>query len=227
MSLINEALRRAEEDKLGKDGSCQPVGDLSPVYGKITRRARPPRVSPRVLIVLALTLAGSSFLWGLLKCVGIVPRLPLLVQAEPAAASAQAGRPVLSAEAQAAFAKTIDAVMYHNPGERRTSPPSRPADRAATEELSEAPDAPAAGPAEGENPEKPSPDSRPAEPRTRQRDLADYKVNGIMCSSVDATAIINGHLVRVGDTVGDAKVVGIRPESVEMEIGGSRFLLRL
>lgn len=222
MSLINDALRRAEDDKHRNGQADGPEAGPGPLYVPAPVKHRPPLISSRTLIIVALALAGSSFAWGMLKCTGLVPSLPAPAQAGlptcPAIpASARPESPAPSADAEAAFAKTIDHLTYYDPAAGRPSSPG----------LAEAQAAADAATSQPGEPRTPTAQARPAAPRKKQAELAAYRVNGIMYGAVDATAIISGHMVRVGDLIGDGKVVDIRPEWVDLEIAGNRVRLRM
>ena len=49
-----------------------------------------------------------------------------------------------------------------------------------------------------------------------------YKVSGVMRGSDGWTAVVNGQIVQVGDTVGDGKVVKITARSVTIEDNGKK-----
>ena len=55
----------------------------------------------------------------------------------------------------------------------------------------------------------------------------DIELSCIMCGLTDAIAIINNKVVRVGQTVNNAKVVRIDQASVELERDGRRFLIQV
>jgi hypothetical protein len=56
-------------------------------------------------------------------------------------------------------------------------------------------------------------------------DTSGYKVSSILVTPRGKTAIINGHLVRVGHRVEDAEVIDITPHEVLLEIDGQRVTL--
>ncbi len=98
--------------------------------------------------------------------------------------------------------------------------------------------APALGTPKVAGGKKPGPSVRPPQPtppdaETRPSpspppvDTSHLKVTSIVCGPQGGTAIINGRPVRVGDTVGGAKIITITPRSVEVEIDGRRVTLAL
>ncbi len=81
------------------------------------------------------------------------------------------------------------------------------------------------------DPAPPSPKEQPdaadtSEPDRRHRPPG-FSVSGIMSSSTDTGAVVNGQWVRVGDTVSGAKVISILPSAVELELDGERFTVGL
>jgi hypothetical protein len=56
-------------------------------------------------------------------------------------------------------------------------------------------------------------------------DFTKFKVNGVAADEDGGTAIINGRLLRLGDTIDSAKVVKITPQGVHLEYGGQVFVL--
>jgi len=97
--------------------------------------------------------------------------------------------------------------------------------------------APAPGTPKVADGKKPGPSVRPPQPtppdaETRPSppvpvDTSHLKVSSIVCGPQGETAIINGRPVRVGDTVGGAKIITITPRSVVVEIDGRRVTLAL
>ena len=97
--------------------------------------------------------------------------------------------------------------------------------------------APAPGTPKVADGKKPGPSVRPPQPtppdaETRPSppppvDTSHLKVSSIVCGPQGGTAIINGRPVRVGDTVGGAKIITITPRSVVVEIDGRRVTLAL
>jgi len=55
----------------------------------------------------------------------------------------------------------------------------------------------------------------------------DWKVSAIRISENDKSAIVNGKLVRVGDEVGPAKVIEIKPLSVLIDHENNKLIVRL
>lgn len=54
-----------------------------------------------------------------------------------------------------------------------------------------------------------------------------WKVSAIRISDKDKTAIVNGKLVRVGDDIGPAKVLEIKPLSVVINHEDKKLIVRL
>ncbi len=58
-------------------------------------------------------------------------------------------------------------------------------------------------------------------------DSSGWRLTMIRLSDRDRIAVVNGRLVAVGDRVGDARVVAIRPGAVELVQAGKRFTVKL
>jgi len=61
----------------------------------------------------------------------------------------------------------------------------------------------------------------------KDKESIEWKVSAIRISKGDRTAIVNGKLVRVGDDVGPAKVLEIKPLSVVIDHKDNRLIVRL
>ena len=59
------------------------------------------------------------------------------------------------------------------------------------------------------------------------KELVDWKVTAIRISDNDRTAILNGDIVRVGDTTGPAKILEIQPTQVILDYDNSKVAVRL
>ncbi len=228
MSLINEALKRAERDKRRNTNASAAAADLSPVYRDACSRS-----SSRVVVVLiVLALVASLVLsWAMLgEKSGTAPKT---ATAQPTPAP----RPPRPTPTKTP--KPVRTAPTTRPASATTSPAARPR---------EAPVKPASQPAP-----RPSPTSRPAaqdrrptpkaatRPARRERaaapkpkpkekvriDPTRFRLNGLMYSPSGGTAIINGQLVQPGDILDGAKVVKIHPRTVELQIGAQRFRIRM
>jgi len=61
----------------------------------------------------------------------------------------------------------------------------------------------------------------------RAKFMAKFTLNGVICSEDDSWAIINNDVVRVGDTLGGAKVISIVPQKVTLLFKDERFDLEV
>jgi hypothetical protein len=59
------------------------------------------------------------------------------------------------------------------------------------------------------------------------KESINWKLSAIRISEKDKTAIVNGKLVRVGDDVGPAKIVEIKPLSVVIDHEDRKLIVRL
>ena len=78
------------------------------------------------------------------------------------------------------------------------------------------------------DPTKPA-EFRPESPVVQEmpKELTDWKVTAIRIAGKQRTAIVNGAIVREGDTVGQAKVLEIRPVSVVLDYDDKKVAVRL
>ena len=59
------------------------------------------------------------------------------------------------------------------------------------------------------------------------QELIDWTVTAIRITAEDRTAIVNGQLVREGDVIGPARVIEIKPVSVELDYRQNTVVVRL
>lgn len=227
MSLINEALKRAEDDDSRRIPGDDSLPEMEPAG-----RWQPPRGgSFGVKILLALVLGtGAVSGWMLYKSTadGDIPKVagaePVPVSARhPAAAPTTPGpAEVDPAEAATVVDRTIDKIRYYGPlqvltrtARQRAVSESDPATRLLGKPAtttSKPPNAP----------------RTPPRPAIRRRiDPSRFKVTAIMSAPFGGTAIVNGALVGIGETVNGAKVIKITRKAVELELDGQRFTARM
>ena len=131
----------------------------------------------------------------------------------PASAPASVGEPSTTAAADL-FLKPTIAESTAPAGRTLLVPPTPPA--IAPEAAAATPQAdPPAG--ANEEPASPAPPD----------DAAKFHVTSIAVSPQSSTAVINGHIVTVGDTVDGARVVAITARTVELIVAGRRATLNL
>jgi len=238
MSLINEALKRAEAEK------TQHLADVPPLPPLVAVSHARPRGETRrwptvqVGLLAAALIAGSIAGYVLLKSyVAGVPQEAAAAPVQVASltpsptAVASVPRPASPGRAEApATAPTPAAHIKESAGPDRAQA-LRDAFAARAEDALEiqrlavlSADASArhAAPAPvptAAPPSQPAPAAKPAEP---EDDAARFKVSSIMVGPRAATAIINGRVVGVGDYLGQAKVLKITPRAVDLEVSGRR-----
>jgi hypothetical protein len=250
MSLINEALRRAEEEKLEKTSLAGDAPLLAPVQtrGRVTiSRALIVRMVIGLGVVSAAFAAFRVLTHGSgnerVKAVATVSAAP--VGSKPALAApavrpgAQADNPgkTVKAASSARTGALASQPSHPRPAEAE-KPVGRPgADLAATGPSSNAGiNQPTTQPAVGKSPKvaktahEPSraeADPMPVEDKPKVVGLmpntSDYKVSGIMVGLDGPMAIINGRPVRTGEKLGRATVVQITPYTVVLDVSGHRF----
>ena len=250
MSLINEALKRAKQAPLRPPVAASELALQPAVYAPRTRLA--PAWMVLALAMMALLLA-SWFLaqwWqrshGTMPLTALQPAIRRIPP--PIAPSAPAPAPAYpSAPAPAAPAKTTP-----SPAAAVTpvalAAASRPAP-AASVPVAHAPAVPNPAPAAVEPPAQsalpapssPTPQSAPipkaaaapeqpavmAQPLPIDSSLGNLKVQGIFYRLTQASVLINGQTLFVGDEIDGAKVVAIERQSVHMLSHGKTNVLKL
>lgn len=58
-------------------------------------------------------------------------------------------------------------------------------------------------------------------------ELVDWNLSAIRMSGSDRTAIVNGRIVREGDTLGPARIIEIRAEGVLLDYNNRQVIVRL
>lgn len=213
MSLINEALKRAEAEK-----NCDIGG----------RPYQPPAVPPASHVRLPRRWArGMALCCGLLAvtALGMWTMVdhgywPQALEAEAAPAEAQAPpdpKPQVRQEIDPVLAKTVEETKYYSPSPK--PPPARPAlvrpAGAASPAVATTP-RPAPAPAPAKRHEQPKP----------QPKLPELKLTGVLVGPGGGTAIINGRFLMVGNTIEGARIVKITKYVVTLEVHGRRITLR-
>jgi len=253
MSLINEALKRAELDKTSNAPQAGDGGLLTPVE-RYNRR----RMSPLVGLALVAAVIGAGLGAWMLFASQDRPALP-----DKAAAKApdapqppqRAKTPLQQSDKHAderpggeadagidlAIAKTLRAVQYYQPppaaapktagknvagdtGVRPTAPKD-PKRPAAVAQPPKASTAVAAGRADGAPAASP-PAGRPRRNLSALRQ-GKFKLSAIMQGPYGATAIINGVFLKEGMTLDGAKVLKIGEYTVELELEGRKFVIQM
>lgn len=110
----------------------------------------------------------------------------------------------------------------------KPTPPPGPGAAVAEPKAPGEPRPPEAG--KGAAPGAPTTQPGPAEPKVPegyQPCPPGFDLTCILKSGASRWAIINGQIVDIGQTVNEAKVLRIFPESVEMELNGERFMLHI
>jgi hypothetical protein len=227
MSLINEALKRAQAEKSGT-----PLPDpvfLDSQAGAGMGRSRAASRVAGLLLAVAL-LGGGLLTWRLLG----VAKQPTV----PAGASAGVAAPGESPSPARLTASAVPAT-----GQSASAPPvpAAPPDAgekcplpeesvAAAEETAAAPPSPLGSEKPAGPPPPAAPQAAPApqapKPAAPAFDPSRYKLGGVVLGEEGETAILNGRLVQVGDTVDGAKVVKIAAKAVHLEIAGQVHVVR-
>lgn len=241
MSLINEALKRAEAEKRHKTDAVRPEIAISPVAPPV----RPGRSGGLVMLLAGLGLvAVAAGAWSLLYS-DAGPKVPASANASTAAIVGRpappqptrrtAGLPVAplakltskddqakaeTAEASFVVAKTLDALKYYNPPAR-----PRPAKTAPTSTPAKA--SPAAKLARASRTSRRAADAAARKTPVAKFTPSAFKLSAVIRGPDGSTAIIDGRFVKVGATVNGAKVVNIGRYAVELEFNGETFTVQM
>jgi hypothetical protein len=252
MSLINDALKRAEADKRN---NAVPTGDglLKPVHNTGRRR-----FDPVVVFVLAVIVAMAGAATGAALVGSRAPKVPAEAAASVTIEAPQPDRAAAAlCGAELAISKTIQNVpCYMVPESRpavevkevkkdapvqqaairlapaapsKTTPAieTRPADFASQQPASHPASQPTTQRASLAADVKAAPDSQPASMPSADEVRRSYRLSAIMRGPQGATAIINGKFVRVGASVDGANLVDLGTHTAELEINGQRFTIRM
>lgn len=229
MSLINEALKRAEQEKLRMPGQQQAPSALSPVRG-----AAAPRRGKQELVALAalVVLVGGWAGWRVLKAdsAGASQDEPAVAQAAGGHMTAPGGPhdPVaaIAAKAAAAHHKSTNAAKYHRPRTRAPKSPMRgPAALPKQRPEAHRPATPVKP--QSDNPGEIPAAVEPAPPGAEELVASKFKLSGIMEGPAGAVAVINGYPIHLGEVIGEARLVKIGLYSVVLEVSGRRVTLRM
>lgn len=228
MSLINEALKRAQQDKLKTFSNAPPAAPLEPAAD---RTSGP---SPRkwMMGAAAAVLVGGMAWYFFAEVKSDVPA--------PAVAEAVTAPPlVITDDARSAYAMAGEAVDHFETIVRDAPENFRSLAKAGRE----AREAEARAAAESRAKEetrlaaetRAKEEARLAAESRAKADAAaaakalvsQYKLGGIMKADGGTTAIVNGLFLREGQTVDGATIIRIEQHTVELEVDGKRVVLRM
>jgi hypothetical protein len=225
MSLINEALKRAqaEQDETVRDLLAAPpvpvtFEDLDdydvpveePPAGETAEKRRRPRL-PLVITLLIFCLAGTGLMlaYNTAKDLSDTPRR--------AAASPGADETSLQGPATAQDHARID-----------TPPLIQPVEPAQPRDLSPTPDAAQPEPPVTAAVELTPVDPAPVEARSGvEIRLRDFTLSGIMRGAEGDVAIINNRFVAEGEEIDGATLIRIRRHSVELDLDGQKIVVQM
>jgi hypothetical protein len=219
MSLIDEALKRAEQD--GRRGRRE-GGPQSPLTPEPPEAPGTPDAgdagghvprwrTPLLLAILAVLLLPAGFFGfrALTDATQLPPRPAAgdIVRKRPAATPAPTTRPVAAPATAPAPTTRPAATAKPKPARAAKASKPKPTTRPA---------------AAAKKPAEPSRPPRPVRPAPLV-DVSAFRLSAIMVGPEGPTAIINGRFVSVGDRIGQATVIKITRSSVDLEIAGERI----
>ncbi|MCX7886105.1 MAG: general secretion pathway protein GspB [Verrucomicrobiae bacterium] len=204
MSLISEALKRAQQNPPTSRPLPQPKPRHAPPTARTTTPANASRVLPWVAPA-AIVLAGAvalAGLWRLYSVLGTAAKQTANIRTtEPTAR--QPSQPPASPLFNPVVPGNIDTVLLAVPPVETPKPVPPP---------------PAA-----------QPESQPVQspPTPQPREFPKLTLQGITIYGKEREALINGQTVTVGDVIEEATVLAIEPRSVKLRFDGREFTLRL
>ena len=193
MSLINEALKRAEAEHRQHEGGDAPAA----------RRPKP-RAAAALAVVVIATVCAFTYL-------SVPPQAKPKPSGRPQVAQAAAARGTAAERMPALPVEELPRAQL-----AAASPASRPSRPAAKASTTRPTTRPTSRPAE-----EIAATSRPA------FQASQFRLGAILKSVDGAHAVINGHMVTVGDKVSGARVVVIGAYHVVLEKAGKRLSLRM
>lgn len=250
MSLINEALKRAQADKAREPYAPPPWGPLSP--SPVESSGPAPKRAAGLWVMLGFLLVGVSVFWMVRKTLpemfgpagapAAVNIAPAKEAASPAAKPASVPVPTAApAAADPAIAELRNELARLTrkidlpPVAQLPDPTTRPASPSFSLASEEAPTpqppakkapTPLAVPAAAAKaPAATASVATPPPPATTNPPA--LKLSGIICGPDGGTAIINGQMLRVGQEIAGARVVRIDPCEVHLEFAGTPLRLRM
>ena len=232
MSLINEALKRAEAEKLTKAG----MQDTAPLPPSVPDRPRSAKGPALVAILTAVAIAAAVAAGvSLLRRLGATPR-PGIAAGVPSQQPAQVGAAMERAEPDATLAPGAvpAAAIARVPKEQ-----AKPADALGETRAPETAEMEAFSAVRDQTEDTSSGTAQPiarqpAEPATQpdvsgqtRAETGTFQLSGIMSGPGGDAALINGQIVEVGQTIDGAKLVRVLNQAVELQLGDRQFILRM
>ena len=197
MSLINDALRRADQAKKNPGSEPSSGAPMQPVHPPATSDASP--IGPILFILIAIVIVGAGWFflkgWRTHSQPGVTTTAPVN--------SSQAEGTIPAAEKINQPVKTVESIQ--------SSPESNLAIAAATESTNTS----ATNSAESNATVVAVPTPPP------------LKLQGIIYRIKNATAMINGKSLMVGENISGARVTKIGKEEVTLERDGQTLVLKL
>ena len=199
MSLINEALKKAQRARHEETAAAQPAPD-----GPVVKRPQPKSAQSMLLLAVAgvvlvvLSMVGTA-LW-------LTKPAPRPTEPRLSAGSTTAPTPAAPAPASASPAAAPDvlkpvALVLPSPPKESSTAPAAPASKPPSTAPAPAAVAPAAAP--------PPPEPPKAEPDARVQKLVDsLRVTGIRSSGTESKVLMNDRVYRVNDFVD--RVLGVK-----------------
>ena len=236
MSLINEALKRAEEEKRANTTSRLDERLVSPATIDYGQR----RTGLRIFLLLGAFVVVGAATWFFVEtsfrplaphraAAKLPPTLIGEALEHPERVREMIGRTEprvsFSPAVETTFAKTLDGLRYYEPpmdegmlcaaAEEAGLPPVTPEEQSQLR------------PGDPELPATSQPTTTTAPTTTQPAPRPSFKLSAVLRGSRGVTAIINGRFVQVGSTIQGAKVISIDRHSVELELDGETITVQM
>src|SRR2546430_5228137 len=218
MSLINDALKRARQDRQQKPSNGRSAVPLQPV-DDAARPGRLVRIVIALLMLASLTLSGWCF-WQWWRIRGESERTAGVPDGPMAFAGAKSETPAPPMHPIKVSTDIVVRANFVAPSQPETEALPAPADTAI-------PAPPANAPAtEGTNVVA-SPPTNALAPAPAPDPFADLKLQSIVFREDKPAAVVNGEMLFVGDEIGGARVLEIERQSVTGGRKGETHELRM
>ncbi|MFP4106191.1 MAG: hypothetical protein ACLFVU_08885 [Phycisphaerae bacterium] len=232
MSLINEALKRAQAERNRAEG----IGDghiPAPPMLEPADDDRKDKSSPLVSAIIAVAIVAATVIgWKIIESVRNSGG-PSRADAAQVSPDQQTAKPMFKpAEDRVDPAYTGKSAARAVPEPFETAVTPEPVAPEPTEsEANNLPDSETVGSAVVSTNSSPSEavaePAEPAEPKIDPVDPKSFTLNGVVTGPDGKEAIINGQFIKLGETIDRAKVTGINKYSVTLQADGTSFTIKM
>jgi hypothetical protein len=234
MSLINEALKRAEAEKLRK-ADMKDAAALPPLVPERPGKRKAPAIAAILTALMIIACVGAGV--SLLRRFNAAPKSSVAASAlsrQPGQAKAtvadQAHGDIDSPLTTATTATKAAQAVNARSGLISTSNQAAELNTTASERQDDQYEAAVEGAPVFDQPPMRTPPASAApagSPASMPAGGGGFRLSGIMSGPGSDAALINGQMVEVGQTIDGAKLVRVLGQAVELQVGERRFILRM